>query len=120
MRLINADAYIADMKERQRAAWKWRNESIAEEDEVKLARAEGAFTAFTEAKLTLDAQPTIDSIYGYKIENLILAAETLSKEWVSPRDLANYHENLKLAFKIVREEQEKAIEKYVEGIGADI
>lgn len=64
--------------------------------------------------------PTIDSIYGYKIEDLILAAETLSKEWVTPRDLANYHDNLKLAFKIVREEQEKAIEKYVEGIGADI
>lgn len=64
--------------------------------------------------------PTIDSIYGYKIEDLILAAETLSKEWVHPRDLANYHENLNLAFKIVREEQEKAIEKYIEGIGADI
>lgn len=64
--------------------------------------------------------PTIDSIYGYKIEDLILAAETLSKERVHPRDLANYHENLKLAFNIVREEQEKAIEKYIEGIGADI
>ena len=64
--------------------------------------------------------PTIDSIYGYNIDDLILAAETLSKEWVSPRDLMNYHENLKLAFKVVREEHEKAIEKYIEGIGADI
>jgi hypothetical protein len=64
--------------------------------------------------------PTIDSIYGYKIDDLVLAAETLSKEWVHPRDLANYHDNLKLAFNIVREEQEKAIEKYVEDIGADI
>ena len=54
MRLINADAYSAEMKDRQDAAWKWRNEAIAEEDEVKLARAEGAFTAFTEAKLTMD------------------------------------------------------------------
>ncbi len=54
MRLIDADAYSAEMKERQEAAWKWRNEAIAEEDEVKLARAEGAFTAFTEAKLTMD------------------------------------------------------------------
>lgn len=64
--------------------------------------------------------PTIDSIYGYKIDDLILAAETLRKEWVNPRDLMNYHDNLKLAFKVVREEHEKAIEKYVEGIGADI
>lgn len=54
MRLIDADAYSAEMKDRQEAAWKWRNEAIAEEDEVKLARAEGAFTAFTEAKLTMD------------------------------------------------------------------
>lgn len=54
MRLADADAYSAEMKERQEAAWKWRNEAIAEEDELKLARAEGAFTAFTEAKLTMD------------------------------------------------------------------
>lgn len=54
MRLIDADAYAAEMKDRQDAARKWRNEAIAEEDEVKLARAEGAFTAFTEAKLTMD------------------------------------------------------------------
>ena len=64
--------------------------------------------------------PTIDSIYGYKIDDLILAAETLSKEWVHPRDLVNHHENLKLAFKIAREELGKSIEKYIEGIGADI
>ena len=54
MRLVDADAYSAEMKDRQAAAWKWRNEAIAEEDEVKLARAEGAYTAFTEAKLTMD------------------------------------------------------------------
>lgn len=54
MRLIDADAYSAEMKDRQEAAWKWRNEAIAEEDEVKLARAEGAYTAFTESKLTMD------------------------------------------------------------------
>lgn len=54
MRLIDADAYSAEMKDRQDAAWEWRNEAIEEEDEVKLARAEGAFTAFTEAKLTMD------------------------------------------------------------------
>lgn len=53
-RLVDADAYSAEMKDRQEAAWKWRNEAIEEEDEVKLARAEGAFTAFTEAKLTMD------------------------------------------------------------------
>lgn len=54
MRLVDADAYSAEMKDRQEAAWKWRNEAIAQEDEVKLERAEGAYTAFTEAKLTMD------------------------------------------------------------------
>lgn len=58
-RLVDADAYSAEMKDRRDAAWKWRSEAIAEEDEVKLARAEGAFTAFVEAKLTLDKQATI-------------------------------------------------------------
>lgn len=86
-------------------------------DEVKRRMLDGSCTM---AHHFVDETPTIDNIYGYKIDDLILAAETLSKEWVHPRDLANYHENLKLAFKIVREEQEKAIEKYVEGIGADI
>jgi hypothetical protein len=74
MRLIDADAYSAEMKDRQEAAWKWRNEAIAEEDEVKLARAEGAYTAFTEAKLTMDKhiinpwrrveEPPKDGLYG--------------------------------------------------------
>ena len=58
-RLVDADAYSAEMKDRQDAAWNWRNEAIGEEDEVKLARAEGAFTAFVEAKLTWDKQATI-------------------------------------------------------------
>lgn len=58
-RLVDADAYSAEMKDRQEAAWKWRNEAIVEEDELKLARAEGAFTAFVEAKLTWDEQATI-------------------------------------------------------------
>lgn len=58
-RLVDANAYSAEMKDRQEAAWKWRNKAIADEDEVKLARAEGAFTAFVEAKLTWDKQATI-------------------------------------------------------------
>ncbi len=80
----------------------------------------GSIRRMAAVRELIEEAPTIDSIYGYKIDDLILVAETLSKEWVHPRDLANYHENLKLAFKIVREEQEKAIEKYIEGIGADI
>lgn len=80
----------------------------------------GSIRRMAAVRELIDEAPTIDSIYGYKIEDLILVAETLRKEWVSPRDLMNYHDNLKLAFQVVREEHEKAIEKYIEGIGADI
>ena len=80
----------------------------------------GSIRRMAAVRELIEEAPTIDSIYGYKIDDLILAAETLSKEWVSPRDLMNYHDNLKLAFKVVREEYEKYIEKYVEGIGVDI
>lgn len=80
----------------------------------------GSIRRMAAVRELIEEAPTIDSIYGYKIDDLILAAETLSKEGVSPRDLMNYHDNLKLASKVVREEYEKAIEKYVEGIGADI
>jgi hypothetical protein len=58
-RLVDADAYSAEMKDRQDAAWKWAEQAKVEEDEVKQARAEGAFTAFVEAKLTWDEQATI-------------------------------------------------------------
>lgn len=80
----------------------------------------GSIRRMAAVRELIEEAPTIDSIYGYKIDDLILTAETLSKEWVSPRDLMNYHDNLKLALKVAREEHEKAIEKYIEGIGADI
>lgn len=80
----------------------------------------GSIRRMAAVRELIEEAPTIDSIYGYKIDDLILAAEALSKEWVSPRGLMNYHDNLKLAYKVVREEFEKSIEKYVEGIGADI
>lgn len=80
----------------------------------------GSIRRMAAVREIIEEAPTIDSIYGYKIDDLILAAETLRKEWVSPRDLMNYHDNLKLALQVVREEHEKAIEKYIEGIGADI
>ena len=73
----------------------------------------GSIRRMAAVRELIEEAPTIDSIYGYKIDDLILVAETLSKEWVSPRDLMNYHDNLKLAFKVVREEYEKAIENYV-------
>lgn len=64
MRLIDADAYCAAMKERQDAVAAWR-------DDIKAGggvntelwyRAEQALATFVEAKLTLDKIPTVDAV----------------------------------------------------------
>ena len=60
MRLIDADAYSAEMRKRQDACREWKD-SLNEESE-NYARAEQAFVTFIEAALTLKAAPTIDAI----------------------------------------------------------
>ena len=62
MRLIDADAYAAKMKDGQSACREWVEEAKAEGDEAQTERARQAYVTFTEAKLTLDAMPTIDAI----------------------------------------------------------
>ena len=69
MRLIDADKFYAELKERSDAALKWYNE---ETDEENKARAEQAFTTFCEVKLTLDKQPTIDAVPVVKCKDCIL------------------------------------------------
>lgn len=80
----------------------------------------GSIRRMAAVRELIEEAPTIDSIYGYKFDDLILAKETLEKGGVHPRDLMNYHDNLKLAFSIVQDEWNRCTEKYIEGIGADI
>ena len=60
--MIDADAYSAEMRNRQDAAVEWRKEAAArcEADEEELANQ--AIATFCEAKLTLDKIPTIDAV----------------------------------------------------------
>ena len=60
MRLIDADAYSAEMRKRQDACREWKD-SLNEESE-NYARAEQSFVTFIEAELTLKTTPTIDAI----------------------------------------------------------
>lgn len=60
--MIDADAYAAKMKDKQSACREWIEEAKAEWDEAQTDRARQAFATFVEAKLTLDAMPTIDAI----------------------------------------------------------
>ena len=61
MRLIDADAYKAEMKTRQDACAEWLDEAKADGNEEQYVRAEQALATFIEAKLTLDKMPTIEA-----------------------------------------------------------
>lgn len=66
MRLIDADAYAAEMKARQDACKDWleRLETLETNnwDTVYIHMARQALATFCEAKLTLDKTPTIDAV----------------------------------------------------------
>ena len=59
MRLIDADAYCAEMKTRQDACKEEIDNAIAREDWELYDKISRAYAAFTEAKLTLDNMPTV-------------------------------------------------------------
>ena len=59
-RLIDADVYAAEMREKQDRCRVWKDSS--KEGTEPYVRAEQAFVTFVEAALTLKSQPTIDAI----------------------------------------------------------
>ncbi len=62
MRLIDADAYGEEMRERQTACIQWHDEVISSGDAVMIAWVGGARSVFSETKLTLEKMPTIDAV----------------------------------------------------------
>ena len=62
MRLIDADAYAAEMKTRQDACRELIYAAEAECNKEMYDRNSAKFGIFVEAKLTLDAMPTIDAV----------------------------------------------------------
>jgi hypothetical protein len=59
MRLIDADAFSAVMKQRQDAVKEWLSKG---KDDETCARAESAYVMLCEVKLFLDQMPTIDAV----------------------------------------------------------
>ena len=69
-RLIDADAYAAEMKTRQDACKEILYAAEKDGNDEVYDRMNCAFGVFVEAKLTLDAMPTIDAVpvvHGYWI-----------------------------------------------------
>lgn len=61
MRLIDADAYAAEMKERQDACMAAMEAETYEGEQFSVRQHwEGVFAAFVEAKLALDDMPTVE------------------------------------------------------------
>lgn len=61
-RLIDADAYAAEMKTRQDVCLELLNAAREDGNEELCKRQSAAFSVFIEAKLTLDAMPTVDAV----------------------------------------------------------
>ena len=69
-RYIDADAYAAEMKTRQDACLELMNAAREMDNEKMYGQKSAAFSVFVEAKLTLDAMPTIDAVpvvHGYNL-----------------------------------------------------
>lgn len=61
-RLIDANAYAAEMKTRQDACLELMNAAREMDNEEMYGQKSAAFSVFVEAKLTLDAMPTVDAV----------------------------------------------------------
>ena len=61
-RYIDADAYAAEMKTRQDACLELMNAAREMDNEEIYGQKSAAFSVFVEAKLTLDAVPTVDAV----------------------------------------------------------
>lgn len=62
MRPIDADAYAAEMKARQDALKELMDDAVALDNWEMYDGLSRAFSVFVEAKLTLDAMPTVDAV----------------------------------------------------------
>ena len=69
MRLINADALLADFKARAIKARNWKENAILNGNEEATIRADATIAFLTEVKLTIENAPTIQVCQKYNIED---------------------------------------------------
>lgn len=77
MRLIDADAFVAEINSRIKAAIEWAKECEMKEDIT--IRAEQAIATFCEASLTAKKMPTIDAVPVVRCKDCKYA-ETIENE----------------------------------------
>ena len=52
---------------------------------------------------------TVETIYGYKIEDLILFAQACKKQGITENDLKYFATNCEYAYKTIRDEMERTL-----------
>jgi len=83
-RYIDADAYAAEMKQRQDALKELMDDAAALDNWEMYDGLSRAFSIFAEAKLTLDAMPTVDAVQVVRCEKCGngIKAHGISDGWV--------------------------------------
>lgn len=58
-RLIDADGLCEEFKKRHRAALRWKEQAILDNDEERIIRSDATLAFLSEVKLTIDNAPTV-------------------------------------------------------------
>ena len=80
-RLIDANAYAAEMKTRQDACKEIMDAAKEDENWEVYDRMGAMFSIFVEAKLTLDAMPTVDAVPVVRCGECVYRSQTLKGSW---------------------------------------
>ena len=81
-RYIDADAYAAEMKTRQDACLELMNAAREMDNEEMYGQKSAAFSVFVEAKLTLDAMPTVDAVPVVRCRDCLWRHDDSSPMWL--------------------------------------
>ena len=83
VRLIDANAYAAEMKERQDALKEMIDAAVKDDNWELYDKLSRSFGVFVEAKLTLDNMPTVDAVPVEWIKAKIESLRSIDDEFAS-------------------------------------
>ena len=83
VRLIDANAYAAEMKERQDALKEMIDAAVKDDNWELYDKLSRSFGVFVEAKLTLDNMPTVDAVPVEWIKEKIESLKSQGNEFAS-------------------------------------
>lgn len=113
MDLIDRDAFSEEMKKRQDACIDWMHEATDSADEESYLRATAAYAMLSEIALTLKKQPSIETICGFKIDDLVILAEVCRRNGITEVDMKTMRTITKYVVNAVRAEMEEITKELI-------